>query len=315
MTNHTANRCRESAPTSGSAFRVCQTCKKDFRPKKKTSRYCCKECQYASGRYNRGGASHRCDNCGIVFKESRLAARFCGIDCANAAQRTAPRRESECKHCGKTFSAKQDHGKWPTYCGLACMRESQHLSIETECGVCGKKFRAGYKSDRDGYRKYCSRECSDISKRTGDHVECVICGKKFWQLRGRLDRNRNNYCSPKCREHKIEDLCGDAWHGGIVNHAGGYIMLATDRVERRSATHKTRLRYRAAHRLAVEQIIGRKLARDEMVWHLNRDLADNRPENLYVFRSGGEMWRAIGRRDYPTQSNIDELKAEAAVFQ
>jgi hypothetical protein len=90
-------------------------------------------------------------------------------------------------------------------------------------------------------------------------------------------------------------------------------MLATVRVPCRSRDHKTRLRYVAEHRLVVEELIGRRLASDEMVFHINRDMKDNRPENLYVF-SAGQMWQAIGRRDFPTKSNIPELAAEAAVL-
>jgi len=40
---------------------------------------------------------------------------------------------------------------------------------------------------------------------------------------------------------------------------------------------------KAAHRLAAEQVLGRKLSRQEAVHHANGIKSDNRPENLWVF--------------------------------
>jgi hypothetical protein len=142
----------------------------------------------------------------------------------------------------------------------------------------------------------------------------VICGKEFLQPKSRNERNRNNYCSLQCKAKKAEDLCGDSWKGGETSRWEGYKMVACDRVSYAAKGRKTKLIYRAEYRLKVEEAIGRRLATDEMVFHINRDKTDHRLENLYVFRSFDELRRARGR-GYPTRSNIDELAAEAAVLQ
>ena len=54
-------------------------------------------------------------------------------------------------------------------------------------------------------------------------------------------------------------------------------------------THPARTRHNkvALHRLVAEQKIGRYLRPGEVVHHKNKNVLDNRPENLEVFESNG----------------------------
>ena len=49
--------------------------------------------------------------------------------------------------------------------------------------------------------------------------------------------------------------------------------------------------YVSEHRLVMEQTIGRLLAREEVVHHLNEDALDNRPDNLVPYSSNAEHLR------------------------
>jgi hypothetical protein len=46
------------------------------------------------------------------------------------------------------------------------------------------------------------------------------------------------------------------------------------------------------HVLVMEKVFGRKLFKGSVVHHKNRNKLDNRPSNLWVFRSKGEHYKA-----------------------
>ena len=49
--------------------------------------------------------------------------------------------------------------------------------------------------------------------------------------------------------------------------------------------------YAKEHRLVMSEILGRPLAKDEVVHHINRDRQDNRPENLVLLQPSEHSYR------------------------
>ena len=184
--------------------------------------------------------------------------------------------------------------------------EIRSPSRKVDCLHCGESFKSNLK--RGKYQACCSPECASENAKTGAWVECVVCGTDHWKEKLRIERNKNNYCSLECRNvGKIEHLCGESWHGGVVIHSAGYVMDAVSRHKTKNKGHKTRLKYVGRHRLVVESFIGRKLSSNEAVLHVNQDKNDLRLDNLHIISMSG-MWRMIGAGDWPVRSNLNEYR-------
>ena len=97
---------------------------------------------------------------------------------------------------------------------------------------------------------------------------------------------------PRTEEHrrKIGDAQRLAWQtkrkrkpiGSKNVDSNGYVRV---KVAEGSAT------WRPEHQLVMERILGRSLARGEVVHHINGVRSDNRPENLHLCESHAEHMR------------------------
>lgn len=118
-----------------------------------------------------------------------------------------------------------------------------------DCQICGQPFRT--KPSHYERRKTCSKKCFAVLKReqmTGE-------GNHQWGLKG--EKNAS-------------------WKGGRRKSNYGYILVTDPEYARDSDN------YAFEHRKIMQEALGRRLRRDEVVHHINEDKTDNRLENLQV---------------------------------
>ncbi len=136
---------------------------------------------------------------------------------------------------------------------------------------------------------------------------CTTCGVEFDRPAAWLRKVKNPMCSRRCngkeRAKALRPYCGNmkgrkrtdpprmgadnpAWKGGrYIEPDKGYVMVRMPDHPRARANG-----YVLEHILVAEAMLGRPLAEGEEVHHINKNRADNRPENLKVYASHLEHW-------------------------
>jgi hypothetical protein len=180
--------------------------------------------------------------------------------------------------------------------------------MEINCSVCGKIINKPPSRIKRAKHHYCSLDCRFIGqvgesrapaseerkKKIRDKlfkgfiVKCETCETPFRVSRGNFGKNR--YCSRKCYKNKVRV------EETILSNIGstGYYETSQKRL---------------AHRVIVENFIGRSLTRQENVHHINEIRTDNRIENLYLFSSRSEHMAyhqqvKFRHREAITESNL-----------
>jgi len=130
-----------------------------------------------------------------------------------------------------------------------------------KCQWCGKKFQA-YKSSN---RKFCSLECHYRNSSKKYNPNGYVLRPDLTELNKNINPTRmTDEIKKKIRHSRLN-----------------------------SGNNKTYSKYygRHTHRVVAEKMLGRALNPDEVVHHIDGNIRNNEPENLYVFPSKQEHSR------------------------
>lgn len=221
-----------------------------------------------------------------------------------------------CEECGQGFYVKYDSIK-RKYCSRVCYGTATSRKILTgertqpkkkrrgetiPCEVCGKPVYRNKSQAKEG-KRYCSHKCADIAATKEPVIkQCVTCGKT---LTLKPSQAHINSCSMDCRDAAATKRPLDRMHNGkrarLDRH--GYVMVYEP-----SHPNKSFHGWQYEHRLVVEKELGRHLASDEHVHHINAVRDDNRPENLQAMDANDHA--AVSSQDY--RDSINQQLAELA---
>lgn len=187
--------------------------------------------------------------------------------------------------CGKPFSTYPSINS--KHCSRACSARFIHRKpvrgTTTPCEVCGTPVYANRSERAKGQGRYCSRECHNVAQSKATVVKaCGICGA---EMRLKPSQIARQYCSRMCMGQARSRRLLDRHHNGRPARLDqfGYVMVWQPDYP----APKAYKGWVYEHRLVASQAIGRPLTTEEQVDHINRDKADNRPENLQVLDQNG----------------------------
>lgn len=152
-----------------------------------------------------------------------------------------------------------------------------------QCVVCGEDFEVpAYMADQ---YSACSKECTSANRRLpACEKKCAECGASFVSKSKGAAGRAAQFCSNPCRIAALQRVPrpfkgkGEGW----FDDEGHVVLAVWDGDERRVVKRA---------RLVMESEINRRLARTEVVHHINLSPADDRPENLWLCRDQVEHMR------------------------
>lgn len=228
--------------------------------------------------------------------------------------------QTRCETCGVEFDGKRKdrhHKRLRRFCSKECQSKAQVKRVvpppeffQRSCELCGQQFdatpsRPKYEPPKR-FCKGCLGRGRNLVKLDRVLVACKNCGLQFEAHGSRVKSGRTQFCSRKCKHQHWRD--GNAPLTGTGQPyigADGYVMVSAPKhpevMERRAkGIRNNRLRQ---HRLVMEDMLGRRLLRNETPHHKNGDRADNRQDNL-------ELWIKV----QPSGQRVSDLIAYVVTY-
>ena len=145
------------------------------------------------------------------------------------------------------------------------------------CTVCSKNFHY-YIGSVSG--RFCSRKCLLKTKRK--IVKCKFCNKSMKLQKSDKTKFCSQICMGKWNKKNGTFAMENSpwWRGGRYPDTEGYIHVKCPSHPAADCEGYVR-----EHRLVIEESIGRYLLPREIVHHKNKNVADNRLENLELMDS------------------------------
>lgn len=188
-----------------------------------------------------------------------------------------------CFVCGKDIEKRKSDAERSKsgrfFCSNECLRKvgsKPRRRSERGCAQCDAVFYP----ETDPDQRFCSKQCYDRWQRRNRSAKvCTVCGIQFWLKPSQVAHVTGRFCSRKCESaSRIKRPLAREYNGrpAALDNAG-YV-----RVFEPSHPKAMNGGWAFEHRLIVEKQLGRQLAPDEHVHHVNGKKDDNRPENLVV---------------------------------
>jgi hypothetical protein len=165
--------------------------------------------------------------------------------------------------------------------------------VETTCAACGVTFKTWPRTLRRVKRPTCSRQCNG-RLRGAEWATHGAKGRAGW-----TDASRESY------RQKMTGARNPAWKGGVTlkRPKGNYRGVRYMRAPTWALPMARADGYVMEHRLVMARLVGRLLARTEVVHHRDHDPANNTPSNLELWPSNGSHKAAEHGRVVPGVAN------------
>lgn len=158
--------------------------------------------------------------------------------------------------------------------------------MKTQCSNCGKVINK--RPSELKKQNYCNKKCRYEHKRID--CKCEVCGKGFQKLESL--KSKHDLCSLECSKIFTSKRMSKM---NVDLNPTRMNEKTKDKI-RQKHFKPNRVSYkkiygRHEHRILMEQKIGRKLKKGEVVHHIDGNIQNNNLDNLHLFKNQAEHAR------------------------